>query len=72
MYSYKGASGPYGPQDYVYNGQHEFNPTQPYRIQWYDPAKLSASDGAQGTWISTNKYYSAPPSPLPIFPNGPQ
>ncbi|HEX3795598.1 MAG TPA: hypothetical protein VHV57_13985 [Acidimicrobiales bacterium] len=70
--SYKGGNGAYGPQTYVYNGVDYFSPVHQYKIQWYNPSAISQSDGAQGTWVSNNTWYSSPPSPLPVFPNGPQ
>jgi hypothetical protein len=72
MWSYQGGTGGYGPQDYVYNGTRYFSATHPYKIQWYNPAVTSPSDGAQGAWISDGNWYTTPPDPLPIFPNGPQ
>jgi hypothetical protein len=47
--SYKGGNGAYGPQTYVYNGTNYFSPVHQYKIQWYNPAAISQSDGAQGT-----------------------
>ena len=72
MWSYQGGDGGYGPQDYVYNGTKYFSATHQYKIQWYDPSEVSQSDGAQGTWIGNGTWYSTPPDPLPVFPNGPQ
>jgi hypothetical protein len=72
MWSYQGGDGGYGPQDYVYNGTKYFSATHQYKIQWYNPSVVSTSDGAQGAWISNDTWYSTPPNPLPVFPNGPQ
>jgi hypothetical protein len=72
MWTYQGGNGGYGPQDYVANGTKFFNTTHQYKIQWYNPSIVSQSDGAQGTWVSNGTWYSTPPDPLPIFPNGPQ
>jgi hypothetical protein len=72
MWSYQGGDGGYGPQDYVYNGTKYFSTTHQYKIQWYNPSVVSQSDGAQGAWISDGNWYSTPPDPLPVFPNGPQ
>jgi len=72
MWSYQGADGPYGPQTYTYNGTRYFSVTHQYKIQWYNPSIVSQSDGEQGTWVSNGTWYSTPPDPLPIFPNGPQ
>jgi hypothetical protein len=72
MWSYQGGVGGYGPQDYVNNGTRFFSSTHQYKIQWYNPSVVSQSDGAQGAWISNGTWYSTPPDPLPIFPNGPQ
>jgi hypothetical protein len=72
MWSYQGGDGGYGPQDYVYNGTRYFSATHPYKIQWYNPSVVSQADGAQGAWISNGTWYTTPPDPLPIFPNGPQ
>jgi len=72
MWSYKGGDGGYGPQIYTYNGTKYFNSTHQFKVQWYDPSSVSQSDGAQGTWQSNGTWYSTPPDPLPVFPNGPQ
>jgi hypothetical protein len=72
MWSYKGGDGEYGPQIYDDNGTHFYSAIHQYKIQWYDPSQLSTSDGAQGTWVSDGNWYTTPPDPLPIFPNGPQ
>jgi hypothetical protein len=72
MWNYKGGDGGYGPQTYVFGGTKYFSPIHQYKIQWYDPSTVSQSDGAQGTWVTNNTWYSTPPNPLPVFPNGPQ
>jgi hypothetical protein len=72
LWSYAGGTGEYGPQVYTYDGTHYYNPIHQFLIAWYNPSAVSLNDGVQGTWVSNNIWYSEPPSPLPVFPNGPQ
>jgi hypothetical protein len=72
MWSYTGGSGEYGPQIYNDSGTKYYSPIHQFLVEWYNPSEVSQSDGAQGTWVTNNNWYTEPPSPLPIFPNGPQ
>jgi hypothetical protein len=72
LWSYKGGQGEYGPQIYDDNGTDYWNVTHQFEVGWYNPAVESQSDGAQGTWVMSTTWYSTPPDPLPVFPNGPQ
>jgi hypothetical protein len=72
LWSWKGGDGGYGPQSYAYNGTQYYSPIHQFEVQWYDPSMNSAYDGQKGTWVTNGSWYSAAPSPLPVFPNGPQ
>jgi hypothetical protein len=73
LWNYQGGDGVYGPWSYNQNGVHYYTPIRQFRLQWYDPKKISDYDGAHGAWDVDPTWYTIadlPSGPSPVYPNG--